>query len=179
MENIKTSSRSLLIHGSAHAVFAFMDDLAKTGMHMTRRSMMMMGSKLTLEDLTGNGTGTGSTFRWYGKMMGMNMDFTETVTQWIQDKSKKWETIGDAKLIIFSWYEMGFDLKPEGNNTSATLYIKYKRPKGWFYRLLSVLFANWYCRWCIENMLNDTKAHVENFHAPKNLAVAHSSPLFP
>lgn len=170
---IKTFSRSLLIHGSAHAVFAFMDDLAKTGMHMTKRSMMMMGSKLTLQDITNTGTGTGSTFRWYGKMMGMKMDFTETVTEWNAGKSKKWETTGDAKLIIFSWYQMGFDLKPVGSDTEATLWIKYKRSDGWFYRLLSVLFANWYCRWCLENMLGDTKAHVENRSASKNAAAAY------
>ncbi|TND07204.1 MAG: hypothetical protein FD123_3349 [Bacteroidetes bacterium] len=158
---VKTFSRNLLIHGNPHSVFSFMDDLAKTGMHMTKRSMMMMGSKLTLEDITNSGTGVGSTFRWYGKMMGMKMDFTETVTEWVADKSKKWETISDAKVILFSWYQMGFELESKGKDTEATLWIKYKKPKGWFYRLLSVLFAKWYCRWCLENMLGDTKKHVE------------------
>lgn len=160
-QKIKTYSQSLLIHGDSHQVFQFMDDLAKTGMHMTKRSMMMMGSKLTLEDITQSGTGIGSTFHWYGKMMGMKIDFTETITEWKVDQSKKWDTIGDAKLIIFSWYQMGFDLKPFGKDTEATLWIKYKTPKGWFDLLLSVLFAKWYCRWCINNMLQDTKAHVE------------------
>lgn len=158
---IKTFTRSLIIHGSTHAVFTFMDDLAKTGMHMTKRSMMMMGSKLTLEDLTKDGTGVGSTFRWYGKMMGMKMDFTETVTEWVKDQSKAWETIGDARVILFSWYRMSFGLQPQGANTLATLSISYKKPRGWFYKLLSFLFAKWYCRWCLDNMLNDTKAHAE------------------
>lgn len=144
-----------------HSIFLFMDDLAKTGMHMTKRSMMMMGSKLTLEDLSKEGTGVGSTFRWNGKMMGMKMDFTETITEWIADKSKKWETIGDAKLIIFCWYQMGFDLQSKGNNTEATLWIKYKMPNEWYYKILSFLFAKWYCRWCLENMLNDTKTNTE------------------
>jgi hypothetical protein len=170
---IKSYSRMLLIHGNQHNVFSFMDDLAKTGMHMTESSMMMMGSKLTLVDLTSNGTGVGSTFRWYGKMMGMKIDFTETVTEWIRDKSKKWETIGDVKIILFSWYQMGFDLEKKGNDTQAILWIKYKRPSGWFYRLLSFLFAKLYCRWCLENMLADTKSHIENFHASKNVIVAH------
>lgn len=86
---IKTYSQRLLIQGDSHRVFSFMDDLAKTGMHMTKPSMMMMGSKLTLEDITKSGTGIGSTKR------------------------------------------------------SAT-------------------------RWCINNMLQDTKALVENQHASKN-----------
>lgn len=160
-EITKTYSASLTIHSDAKTVFAFMDDLAKTGMHMSERSMMMMGSKLTLQDISKSGTGIGSTFRWYGKMMGMKMDFTETVTEWNPAKSKKWETIGNPRLIIFSWYQMGFDLHAIGNETKATLWIKYKRPQGWFYYILSVLFAGWYCRWCIGNMLHDTKKHVE------------------
>jgi len=89
------------------------------------------------------------------------MDFTETVTKWEKDKSKTWETIGDAKIIIMSWYNMNFELQPQGNDTLAVLSISYKKPKGWFYKLLSFLFAKWYCRWCLNNMLNDTKAHVE------------------
>ena len=158
---IKTYSRNLLMHANAHSIFSFMDDLAKTGMHMTESSMMMMGSKLTLEEITKNLSGVGATFRWYGKMMGMKMDFTETVTKWEKDKSKTWETIGDAKIIIMSWYNMNFELQPQGNDTLAVLSISYKKPKGWFYKLLSFLFAKWYCRWCLNNMLNDTKAHVE------------------
>src|SRR6187551_958462 len=109
---VKNYSRSLLIHADAHRVFTFMDDLAKTGMHMTESSMMMMGSKLTLEDITKNSSGVGATFLWYGKMMGMKMDFTEMVTAWMQDKSKTWETIGEAKIIIMSWYRMNFNLQP-------------------------------------------------------------------
>ena len=166
---VKTFNRTIRIRGNAADVFSFMDDLAKTGMHMTESSMMMMGSKLTLEDISNSGTGVGSIFRWYGKMMGMKMDFTETVTEWILNKSKKWETVGDAKVILFSWYEMGFDLKQEQDVTVANLWIRYKRPKTWFYKLLSFLFANWYCKWCLENMLNDTKAHAEKSNSRHTL----------
>lgn len=162
MEIVKNYSRSILIHGNPHNVFLFMDDLAKTGMHMTESSMMMMGSKLTLEEVSKNKSGVGSTFRFYGKMMGMKIDFTEAVTEWVQDKSKAWEIIGDAKIIIMSWYRMNFDLKPQGNDTLAVLSISYKRPRGWFYKTLSFLFGKLYCWWCLRNMLNDTKTHVES-----------------
>lgn len=128
---------------------------------MTESSMMMMGSKLTLEEISKKPSGVGSTFRWHGNMMGMKMDFTETVTEWVQDKSKAWEIIGEAKIIIMSWYRMNFELKPEGNDTLAVLSISYKRPERGFYKLLSFLFGKLYCWWCLRNMLNDTKAHVE------------------
>ena len=58
-----------------------MDDFSKTGMHMRKSSVMMMGSKLTLEQLSTKVTGIGSSYRWYGKMMGMAMDFSEIVTK--------------------------------------------------------------------------------------------------
>lgn len=164
----KIYTRSQRIMGNPHTIFLFMDDLAKTGMHMSERSLMMMGSKLTLEDITKSGTGVGSMFRWYGNMMGMKIDFTETVTESVIGKSKKWETIGDAQVILFSWYQMGFELEPESSTrcTNVRLWIRYKKPKTWFYRLLSFLFAKWSCRWCLKNMLEDTKDHVEKHSNP-------------
>lgn len=79
-----------------------MDDFSKTGMHMTESSMMMMGSKLTLEQLSKKTSGIDSKFRWYGKMMGMTMDFSEAITKWEPPKLKEWETFGEAEMIIMS-----------------------------------------------------------------------------
>ena len=99
-------TKSILIHSSPEKVFSQMDDFSKTGMHMSESSMMMMGSKLKLEQLSINPTGVGASYRWYGKMMGMTMDFSETVTKWQSPKIKEWETVGEAKIIIMSWYRM-------------------------------------------------------------------------
>jgi hypothetical protein len=138
-------------------VFQQIDNLGVTGMHMTQSSMMMMGSKLKLEYLTENHTGLGTKYRWTGKMMGMGMDFTVQVTKWIQGKEKTWETIGDTKLIIYSWYRMHLNVSKIDNKSLAELSISYERPKGVFYKMLSFLFADWYCRWCLKNMLNDAE----------------------
>ena len=70
---MKTKSKSILIYSTLEKVFAQMDNFSKTGMHMTESSMMMMGSKLKLEQLSTNPTGVGAKYRWYGKMMGMTM----------------------------------------------------------------------------------------------------------
>ncbi len=43
------------------------------------------------------------------------------------------------------------------DNFSKTVSISYLLPKEWYYKILSFFFANWYCDWCLNNMLNDTK----------------------
>ena len=159
---MKTKSKSILIHSTPEKVFQQMDDFSKTGMHMSESSMMMMGSKLKLEQLSPNPTGIGASYRWYGKMMGMTMDFSETVTKWEQNKLKEWEIVGDAKIIIMSWYRMWFEISPSENGTNAKISISYLPPKEWYYKILSFFFAKWYCNWCLNNMLNDTKKSIEN-----------------
>ena len=136
-------------------------------MHMTQSSMMMMGSKLDVKFLTENHTGLGTQYRWTGKMMGMGMDFTVEVIKWMKGEEKTWETIGKPKLIIYSWYRMHLLLTEIADGTSARLSISYEKPVGSFYKILSFLFANWYCRWCLKNMLEDcrkelTKISVDN-----------------
>jgi hypothetical protein len=60
---MKTKSKSILIYSTPEKVFQQMDDFSKTGMHMTESSMMMMGSKLTLEKLSANASGVGASYR--------------------------------------------------------------------------------------------------------------------
>jgi hypothetical protein len=97
---MKTLTKSILIQSAPERVFAYMDNLGNTGMHMMESSSMMMGSKLHLEQLSQNATRLNSKFRWFGKMMGIKMDFTVMVTKWIQAKEKIWETIGETRMII-------------------------------------------------------------------------------
>lgn len=158
---MKTKSKSIHIHSTPEKVFSQMDDFSKTGMHMSKSSMMMMGSKLNLEQLSTNSTGMNAKYRWHGKMMGMTMDFSEAVTKWHSPKIKEWETFGDAKIIIMSWYRMWFEITPAVNGTMVKLSISYLPPKEWFYKILSFFFAKWYCNWCLNNMLNDTKENLE------------------
>jgi hypothetical protein len=164
---MKTISRTETYHAEPEKVFETVDDLSVTGMHMTKSSGMMMGSKLHLEYLTNNHTGLGSKYRWTGKMMGMKMDFTVEVTKWVKGIEKIWETVGDAKMIIYSWYRMNLIISKHADKTKAALSITYKKPRGWFAKFISFLFANWYCKWCLRNMLFDTKRIVESNNKPK------------
>jgi hypothetical protein len=124
---------------------------------MTQSSAMMMGGKLDLQFLTDHHTGLGTKYQWTGKMMGFKMDFTVRVTRWIPGEEKIWETIGEPELIIYSWYRMHLMLTETMGSTCARLSISYKKPKGIFHNLLSFLFADWYCKWCLKHMLEDAK----------------------
>ena len=159
---MKTKSKNIRIHSTPEKVFTQMDDFSKTGMHMSESSMMMMGSKLKLEQLSINSTGVGAKYRWYGKMMGMIMDFSETVTKWQPPKLKEWETVGESKIIIMSWYRMWFEISAAENGAIAKISISYLPPKQWHHKILSFFFATWYCNWCLNNMLNYTKRNLEN-----------------
>ena len=90
------------------------------------------------------------------------MNFSETVTKWQSPKMKEWETVGESKIIIMSWYRMWFEITPAENGTLAKISISYLPPKEWYYKILSFFFTNWYCNWCLNNMLNDTKKNLEN-----------------
>ncbi|NOS90854.1 MAG: hypothetical protein HOP30_02930 [Cyclobacteriaceae bacterium] len=154
---MKTLTRTASYPYQPDIVFRCLDNLGVTGMHMTQSSMMMMGSKLDLQFLTENRTGLGTKYRWTGKMMGMKMNFTVEVTKWINGEEKVWETIGHSELIIYSWYRMHLQLTKMPNGTKAQLSISYRPPEGIFYKIISFLLADWYCRWCLRNMLEDGK----------------------
>lgn len=146
---------------SISEVFEKLDDLGVTGTHMTESSMMMMGNRLSLTYLSPNRTGLNSKYRWQGKMMGMPMDFTVLVTKWVANQEKIWETIGNADLIIYSWYRMSLNVYGTPGGTLAEMSISYKRPEGFWPRLLSFLFADVYCIWCLNKMLNDARKAIQ------------------
>ncbi|GAB2820976.1 SRPBCC family protein [Ferruginibacter profundus] len=159
---MKTITKAEVYNASPHQVFKCIDDLGIIGMHMTKSSSMMMGGKLDLVYLTENHTGVGSRYKWKGKMMGMYMDFTVEVTKWVPGIEKIWETIGSARLIIYSWYKMKLVITAiPGGVTQAELSITYERPGLLFYKILSVLFADWYCKWCLKKMLAEAKNNLE------------------
>jgi hypothetical protein len=159
---LRTVTRAKVFNAPPEDVFKNLDDLGVTGSHMTNSSAMMMGSKLELTYLTPHHIGPGSKYRWTGKMMGIPMDFTVVVTKWIENKEKIWETIGDSKLLIYSWYRMMLTIEPVTNGTRATLSIGYRRPESLLLKIISFLFADLYCIWCLKKMLGDARRHLSH-----------------
>ena len=158
---MKTKSKSILIHSTPEKVFAQMDDFSKTGMHMSESSMMMMGSKLKLEQLSTNPTGVGAKYRWYGKMMGMTMDFSETVTKWQPPNSKNGKQSVKQKLLSCHGIACGLKLLLLKTELSQNFQSATCRQRNGTLKILSFFFAKWYCNWCLNNMLNDTKKNLE------------------
>lgn len=158
---VRTVVRKKIILGKPEEVFAFMDDIRNTGKHMTKTNAPMMGSKLGLEWLTDYKTGLGATYRWRGKAVGMKMDFTVEVTKWNPGKEKIWESVGEAKMIVISWYRMFLVLTPLPDGTTETeLGIYYTKPRN----ILGFLFGRPYSVWCVKSMLKDTKKHFAKTH---------------
>ena len=158
---MKTVTQKMTFDSPPERVFETMDDLGVTGMHMTQSSAMMAGSKFRLTFLTSQQKGTGTCYRWYGNFLGMKIDFTVVVTRWIYGIEKVWETVGKPRLLIFSWFSMYLHTTKLTNGTLAELSISYKKPNGWFFRLVSALFAKKYCRWCLNNMFGDTRRKLQ------------------
>jgi hypothetical protein len=151
-----------IFHASPEAVFDCLDDLGVTGMHMTESSMPMMGGKMDLQFLTLNKRGVGTRYRWTGKVLWRQLDFTVEVTKWIRSKEKIWKTERPAQLIIYSWFQMNLKIWNNQEDSLTQLSISYEKPKGLFNQLLCLLLGDWYCNWCLNNMLNDTEKKLED-----------------
>ena len=131
---MKTVSETVDIQAPAQEVFAHIDDIRNVGGHMTEESSMaMMGSKLKVEVLSSNPTGLGATYRYSGKMMGLTLDFSESVTKYVRNREKVWQTIGEPRLLIMSSYEMRLSVEPlRPSSSRLTVSISYELPRSWF-----------------------------------------------
>ncbi len=56
---------------------------------------------------------------------------------------------------------MWFEISSTEKGSLAKISISYLPPNEWYYKILSFFFANWYCTWCLNNMLIDTKKSID------------------
>ena len=96
---------------------------------MSESSMMIIGSKLIMEQLSPNQTGVAAKYHWRGMMMEMTIYLSETVTKCQPNKLNEWETDRGAKISSMSWYRMWFEISPDQNGTIAKLSISYLQLK--------------------------------------------------
>jgi hypothetical protein len=161
-------TRSVAIEAPAERVFAYVDDIRNLARHMSEgRSMPMMGSKLKLEIMTPEPTGVGAVYRYSGRMMGMTIDFSETVTKYIAGREKVWRTIGKPELLIIAGYEMRVLVEPVSPTSSRlTISIDYELPRAGIWRVLGWALAGAYSRWCLTSMAEGSKLDLERREAP-------------
>ena len=161
------SERSLPFHDEYTAlakaptdrVFALLDDPKSLSAHMGESSMMMMGSRMSIDVDADGGRVVGSKIRMDGRMMGIALSLEEVITERQVPSRKVWETIGAPKLLIIAHYRMGFELTSNGNSTQVRVFIDYSLPTtapgSWLGRLLGGIYA----RWCTKQMADDAARH--------------------
>ena len=148
-------------------VFAYLDDQTRLTSHMEKRSMMMLGGRMTYNFDAGKGRAVGSVIRMGGHFLGLSMVVVEVVTERTPPASKTWETRGPQRLLIIESYVMGFETRRVTQGTGARVYIDYRLPSGLTVRWLGFLFAGFYARWCVSRILDDAQRHFQTGAKPQ------------
>ncbi len=153
---------SALANAPADRVFAYLDDPKALAAHMGESSMMMMGSRMSIDVDADGGRVIGSKIRMQGRMMGIPLSLEEVITERQIPRRKVWETIGTLKLLVMAHYRMGFELTPSGEATRVRVFIDYSLPTtapgSWLGRLL----GGFYARWCTKQMAHDAATQFDS-----------------
>ena len=80
------------------ALFDYLDDPARLGAHMSRRSWRTAGARMAYEYDGGQGRHVGAKIRLTGDLLGLTIAVDETVTERVPPHVKVWETNGAPRL---------------------------------------------------------------------------------
>ena len=145
----------------ADRVFAYLDDPKALAAHMGEPSMMMMGSRMSIDVDDDAGRSIGSKIRMQGSVFGIPLSLEEEITERQVPFKKVWETIGTPNLRVMAQYRMGFELTPKGDSSLVRVFIDYSLPTNapgsWLGRLLGGIYA----RWCTHRMASDAATHFQ------------------
>ncbi len=146
--------RSTVIAVDPARLFAVLDDPARLGAHMGKPSAAMLGGSMTYALDAAGGQAVGSVIRMTGTVLGLRLSVSEIITERTPPLRKAWETIGEPRLLILSWYRMGFEVAPEGAGSRLTVSIDYLLPEGAM-ALVGRLIGPSYARWCVSRIVDD------------------------
>jgi hypothetical protein len=147
-------------------VFARLDDQTRLAAHMEKPSAMMGGGRMTYEFDDARGQAVGSHIKMGGSAFGVSLFVDEVVVERAPPSRKVWRTVGATRLIIMGPYEMGFEINPDVSGSRLRVWIDYDLPMGLFGRLLGLLCAGFYARWCVGRMVADAVSHFSSIGAP-------------
>ena len=147
---------------SIERAFQHLDDQTRLSAHMSERSWKMGWGKMDmrLDDLRGRAVG--SRIVVAGRVFGVRLFLEEVVIERIAPTHKRWETVGEPRLLVIGAYRMGFDLTPRAGGAKLRVSIDYDLPARGPSRLLGSLFGRWYARWCTRRMVTDAQAALSN-----------------
>lgn len=147
----------------APRLFAHLDDQASLARHMTRRSLMMGGGRMTYSFDAGRGQAVGSRIRMGGSAFGLKLAVEEVVTVRESPLRKRWQTVGTPHLLIIASYEMGFEIASLGAESVLNVWISYvpTQTNGLRGRIAACV-STYFARWCVGQMLNDASRFAQS-----------------
>ena len=143
-------------------VFAYLDDPKALAAHMGESSMMMAGSRMSINVDADGGRVVGSKIRMQGRMMGIPLSLEEVITERQVPSRKVWETIGTPNLVVMAHYRMGFELTPSGDASMVRVFVDYSLPTTAPGSWLGHLLGGVYARWCTKQMADDAARHFDS-----------------
>ena len=149
---------TVVLEATPEEAFAYLDDFRKLSAHMEKSSMMMMGSRMTIERDAGAGRAIGSKVRMRGKVLGVPLSLEEVVTEREPPYRKAWQTVA-SNLLVIGRYRLGFQLTRKPLNTECLTFIDYGLPERGLGKWLGLLLGERYARWCVERMAQDAARH--------------------
>jgi hypothetical protein len=152
------SEGTVTISARASDVFVFVDDHKRLTSHMNKTSWMTGGGRMSVMIDDRRFQALGSQVTMSGRAFGFRIFLDEIVTDHSPPYRKTWETVGNPRLVVIGRYGMGFDIRTSGAGCELRVWIDYDLPpQRWWGRL----FGSAYAKWCVSQMINDTRAHFE------------------
>lgn len=148
---------SVTVSAAPTALFDHLDDQERLAAHMNKPSMMMMGGRMFYEFDAARGRAVGAVIRMGGNFLWLNLLVEEVVTERERPRRKTWETRERPHLVIIGRYRMGFEIDGGPEASKLRVFIDYDLPSSWLGRLLGVMLAPVYARWCARRMAEDAK----------------------
>ena len=159
--------KQAIIPESQAEVFTYLDDQTRLAAHMEKRSMMMLGGRMTYAFDAAQGRAVGSVIRMGGRFPGLSLVVEEVVTEPTPPAHKIWEIRGRQWLLIIDSYVMGFEIRDVAGRTSSRVYIDTLLPSSLQGRWFGWLFAGFCARWCVSRMLDDASGRFRPVAEPQ------------
>jgi hypothetical protein len=150
------------IAAEPEVVFDYLDDHANLSSHMSRRSWMMLGTKMDLFMDGGRARTVGSRFGFSGTVLGLPLRAEQRVVERRPPSMKAWETVGTPRLWVIGPYRMELEISPAAHGVRLDVNLDYGLPKAGVPWLLGKLFGRAYGRWCVARMVSDAATHFAN-----------------
>lgn len=146
------------VAATPEALFAWLDDQARVGGHMGRRSPMMGGGRMAYTFDAKKGQAIGSRFSLSGTAFGLRLSVEQIVADRTPPWRKVWRTIGAPRLFVIGGYSIGFEILPRQSDVQLRIWIDYDPPsRGWARHVPAL--ASLYARWCVRRMVDDAVGH--------------------